>query len=155
MATDKYMSFLLPSLLILQTFNYGSHKLTTLLSFLVLPLPWGHITPMICQWPVLWKISLTPSSLPAGAVSHLPEHCSGGHECFAQCSLRYFAPCSLQYFESQIGLGFKTYRFWRAVHVSNCAGTQRDCIFKNMHFDARAANWRRDRQSRETVLSKR
>lgn len=66
---------------------------------------------MICPWPVLWKISLTPSSLPAGAVSHLSEHWSGGHKCFAQCSLRYFAPSSLQYFESHIGLGFKSTDF--------------------------------------------
>lgn len=65
-------------------------------SFLVLLLTEGHIAPMICQWSVLWKISLTPSSLPAGAVTH--SHCSGGHRCFA---LR-----SLQNFESQLGLRF-------------------------------------------------
>lgn len=129
-ATDKYLLFLLPSLLILQTYRYGCHKLAIPLSFLVLPLPLGHIVPMICQWSVLWKIGLTTSSLPAGAVTHLPKHCSGGHRCFAQCSLWYFVPCSLQHFESQLGLGFKTYRFQRDIHVSDCPGTQLDCLFK-------------------------
>lgn len=38
-ATDKYLPFLLPTLLILQTYHYGSHKLAIPFSFLVLPLP--------------------------------------------------------------------------------------------------------------------
>lgn len=74
------------------------------------------------------------SSIPAGAVTH--SHLSERH--------RGFALCSLPRFESQLGLGFGTYRFWSDMQVSDCPETQIGSLFKIEVFDTKATHWRRE-----------